>query len=123
GSEHRLAALRELGVRVAVDDFGTGYSSLGYLRRLEVDCLKIDRSFVAGLVQHPRDFALGRSVVALAQSLDLEVIAEGIETPGQAERLREAGCRLSQGFLFAAPEPATEITRHLDHARAGMIPA
>jgi diguanylate cyclase (GGDEF)-like protein/PAS domain S-box-containing protein len=123
GAEHRLAALRELGVRVAVDDFGAGYSSLGYLRRLEIDCVKIDRSFVAGVDQHPRDFALVRSIVELAHSLDLQLIAEGIETRGQAERLREAGCRLGQGFLFAAPEPAGEITRHLDGARAGMIPA
>ncbi len=119
----RLAALRALGVQVAVDDFGTGYSSLSYLRRLEIDCVKIDRSFVAGVSSRGQDAALVRSIVELAHALDLQVIAEGIEVPGEAEVLRESGCRLGQGFLFAGPQSAAAITRRLGEAERAIMTA
>jgi diguanylate cyclase (GGDEF)-like protein/PAS domain S-box-containing protein len=119
----RLSALRDLGVQIAVDDFGTGYSSLGYLRRLEIDCVKIDRSFVAGVTERGQDAALVRSIVELAHALELEVVAEGIETPGQAEMLRKSGCGLGQGFLFATPQPAPSVSLRLDAARAAIMAA
>ena len=107
----RLAGLKALGVRLAVDDFGTGYSSLEYLRRFPVDILKIDRSFVAGVDGDVKESTLCRAIVALAQSLGLQTLAEGIETTGQRGALRTLGCELGQGFLFARPLTAEAVTR------------
>ena len=102
-----LSELRRLGVRLALDDFGTGYSSLSYLQRLPVDILKIDRSFVAGVAKSTEDSALARGILTLGQTLGLETVAEGIETAEQLAVLRELGCQLGQGYLFARPlEPA-----------------
>ncbi len=105
----RIEGLKSLGVRVSVDDFGTGYSSLSYLKRLRADSLKIDRSFVHGLAQDPRDDAIVRTILTLGETLELTVIAEGVETEAQLERLRELGCELAQGFYFARPVPAAEL--------------
>jgi diguanylate cyclase (GGDEF)-like protein/PAS domain S-box-containing protein len=105
-----LQALRELGVRLAIDDFGTGYSSLSYLRRLPVDVLKIDRSFVSVVDAGPDEAALVRSIVALGNSLRLETVAEGIEEPGQLAELRSLGTKLGQGYFFAKPLDPDGIT-------------
>jgi diguanylate cyclase (GGDEF)-like protein/PAS domain S-box-containing protein len=105
-----LRRLREIGVRLAIDDFGTGYSSLSYLRRLPVDILKIDRSFVAVIDAGPDEAALVRSIVSLGRSLRLETIAEGIEQPGQLAELRSFGTLLGQGYLFAKPLEADDVT-------------
>jgi diguanylate cyclase (GGDEF)-like protein len=99
----RLDDLRALGVRLAIDDFGTGYSSLSYLERFPVDVLKIDRSFVSGLAIGGDRSVLARAIVELGRALGLDVVAEGIERTDQATRLRELGCRLGQGYLFARP--------------------
>jgi EAL domain-containing protein (putative c-di-GMP-specific phosphodiesterase class I) len=99
----RLDDLRALGVRLAIDDFGTGYSSLSYLERFPVDVLKIDRSFVSGLAIGGDRSVLARAIVELGRALGLDVVAEGIERTDQAARLRELGCRLGQGYLFARP--------------------
>ena len=104
-----LQPLRALGVHVALDDFGTGFSSLGYLARLPVDELKIDRRFVAGLGVRPEDEALVRAVIGLAGDLGLRVVAEGVETPDQARRLAELGCAWVQGYLYARPTPVSEL--------------
>jgi diguanylate cyclase (GGDEF)-like protein len=99
----RLAELRSLGVRLALDDFGTGYSSLSYLRQFDVDVLKIDRSFVSLLDGSPDDAAIVHGLVQLGRTLRLEVVAEGVETTAQRDRLREEHCGLAQGYLFAPP--------------------
>jgi len=99
-------ALRDLsgeGIRVAIDDFGTGYSSLDQLRRMPVDIVKVDRSFVSGMADDSTDRALVAAVVGMGQALKLGVVAEGIEEPSQVEVLRELGCEIGQGFLFAKP--------------------
>ncbi len=105
----RLIALRDLGVRVAIDDFGTGYSSLGYLRRFPVDILKIAREFVADADAGQDGWAFAHSIIALGRTLGLQIVAEGIEAPGQLDQLREMGCELGQGFLFAHPMPGEQI--------------
>ena len=112
-SARQMEQLRTLGVRVAVDDFGTGYSSLSYLHRLPIDALKIDRSFVAELEARRGTQALVQAIVALAQALDLTVVAEGVETAVQLEFLRTLGCDLAQGYLFARPMPADEVSAFL----------
>jgi EAL domain-containing protein (putative c-di-GMP-specific phosphodiesterase class I) len=109
GAAAALTQLRSTGVRVALDDFGTGYSSIGYLRQLPVDILKIDRSFVAGTADGGPGHALLAAIVAMAKSLDLQVISEGIETLDQLSRLRDIGCHLGQGFLLSRPAPAEAI--------------
>ncbi|MDH5330736.1 MAG: EAL domain-containing protein, partial [Aquincola sp.] len=105
----RLHALRDAGLRLALDDFGTGYSSLSYLHKLPIHVLKVDRSFVAELGVRDSALTLARSIVALARALDLHVIAEGIETLGQANMLRALGCDELQGYLFAKPLPPEQI--------------
>jgi diguanylate cyclase (GGDEF)-like protein/PAS domain S-box-containing protein len=109
-------ALRDLsatGIRVAIDDFGTGYSSLEQLRRMPVDIVKVDRSFVSGMSEDSTDHALVAAVVGMGRALKLAVVAEGIETPSQAEALRELGCHIGQGFLFAKPLSAEAINELL----------
>jgi EAL domain-containing protein (putative c-di-GMP-specific phosphodiesterase class I) len=101
----RLAALRDLGIKVAVDDFGTGYSSLAYLDRYPVDILKVDRSFVEPLGGSPKSAALVRSIIDLASALEIEAIAEGVENADQLATLQSLGCRLAQGYFFAEPRP------------------
>ena len=108
----RLEELKRLGVRLAMDDFGTGYSSLSYLSRFPVDILKMDRSFL-GAGASPTASDLATAVVALGETLELEVVAEGIEYAEQWATLRELGCELGQGFLFARPMDADASLEYL----------
>jgi len=110
----RLQALRALGVRIAIDDFGTGHSSLSYLRRFDVDVLKIAKEFVDVLGQDEQQDAFAATLVRLGELLGLVVVAEGIEEPVQAARLRAVGCPLGQGYLFSRPVDAAGVERLLD---------
>jgi EAL domain-containing protein (putative c-di-GMP-specific phosphodiesterase class I) len=101
-----LQAIGDLGIRIAIDDFGTGFSSLSYLSRLPVDALKIDRSFIAELTHASKASALVSTIITLAHSLKLKVIAEGVETESQSATLRMLACDEMQGFLFSRPLPA-----------------
>jgi diguanylate cyclase (GGDEF)-like protein len=123
GTLESLEALRSLGVRLALDDFGTGYSPLKLLKRVPAHVIKIDQSFVRGLGDRPEDAAIVGAVIAVARSLRLRVVAEGIETEQQAEQLRAMGCDLGQGFLFARPLPPEHVPAVLSNPRWRGRPA
>ncbi|MDX1538386.1 EAL domain-containing protein [Arsukibacterium sp.] len=105
-----LTSLRQQGFRISIDDFGTGYSSLSYLRRLPIDCLKIDRSFVDELPENAEDSQIALAIIAMANALGLDVIAEGVEHPRQRDFLLQAGCATGQGYLYAPAMPRAELT-------------
>ncbi len=108
-----LSSLKALGVKVAIDDFGTGHSSLSYLKRFSIDTLKIDRSFVREITTSEEDLAIAAAVVALGQSLNLKVVAEGVETLQQADCLRALGCNEIQGYLLSRPQTADKLVEWL----------
>lgn len=118
-AKEMLLKLQELGIYIAIDDFGTGYSSLAYLRDLAIDTIKIDRSFVSDLVSEGRDVlfskALIETIIGLAKYLDLEIVAEGIETESQRTLLKHLGCHIGQGYLFSKPITAAEFDQFFQH--------
>jgi diguanylate cyclase (GGDEF)-like protein len=111
-----LEKLRAAGVGVAIDDFGSGYSSIGYIRRLFVDTIKIDRSLVAGLDSDPQQHRVAAAILALVAAFGLTAVAEGVETPAEAARLHALGCAYGQGYLWGRPVGAAEMTRRLAHS-------
>ncbi len=108
-SIEKLAALRQLGIGIAIDDFGTGYSSLAYLARLPVETLKIDRSFIITMATDPTTLTLVQTIIQLAHSFGLKVVAEGVETEEQAKILRLLRCDQMQGYLFSKPLPSADL--------------
>jgi diguanylate cyclase (GGDEF)-like protein len=113
-TERSIERLHELGARLSIDDFGTGYSSLAYLHRFPVDELKIDRTFISDLSSTGRPSPLVSAMVAMGKALGLEIVAEGVETPDQAEQLRALGCDKAQGYLFARPQHPDAIAALLE---------
>jgi len=125
-----LEALRALGVLVAIDDFGTGYSSLSLIKQLPVDILKIDRAFVRDLSTDPSDAAICQTIIAMAQGLGLQVVAEGVETEAQVRFLQEHGCDILQGYALCRPRPAAQAEAFVLHEwqpesirMAGVLPS
>jgi EAL domain-containing protein (putative c-di-GMP-specific phosphodiesterase class I) len=107
----KMKQLKSLGVKIAIDDFGTGYSSLGYLKEFPIDALKIDKSFIQDIVKNDDNAAITNTIITLAQNLNLNVIAEGVETKEQLEFLLSKNCYIMQGFYFSKPIKAEELTK------------
>jgi diguanylate cyclase (GGDEF)-like protein/PAS domain S-box-containing protein len=117
----KLHHLRDAGIQIAIDDFGTGYSSLAYLKRFDIDYLKLDKSFVSNLETDAKDLALSKAIIVMAHKLDIRVVAEGVENKAQLAILKKIGCDYAQGFLIAKPMPADEFELLLQNESTKVI--
>jgi EAL domain-containing protein (putative c-di-GMP-specific phosphodiesterase class I) len=116
-----LSLLKDLGLRLALDDFGTGYSSLAYLQKLPIDVIKIDKAFVSGVGSNRGDGEIIRLILALAHTLELETVAEGVESFDQVEALRKLGCHIAQGYVFSPPLCAADAEMLLQTQKQFML--
>lgn len=116
GAIFRLKKISSLGVKLTIDDFGTGYSSLAYLRRMPIQTLKIDRIFVKDMTKNSQDEQIVRSTINLAHSLNVQVVAEGVEDAASYDMLKLMGCDLIQGYYFSRPLPWNEIAKWMDES-------
>jgi EAL domain-containing protein (putative c-di-GMP-specific phosphodiesterase class I) len=116
-----LNELKAMGIRLAVDDFGTGYSSMSYLKRFPLDVMKIDRSFIADLEHDESDRAICQAMISVARGLNMEVVAEGIETEYQVRFLQDAGCQIGQGFLLDKPMKTGDFIERLKSPNTPII--
>ncbi|HEV2953195.1 MAG TPA: EAL domain-containing protein, partial [Candidatus Dormibacteraeota bacterium] len=121
--QNHIQELKEIGVKLALDDFGTAFASLDYVRRFPIDRIKIDHSFIAGITNNPRDQAIAAGIIALADAIPVEVVAEGIETAEHLDRIRTTGCRLAQGFYLGTPQPAELIGSLLGKPEGSASPS
>ena len=116
-AERQLAALKALGVQLSIDDFGTGYSSLAYLKRFDIDRLKVDKSFIHDMLTNPADMAITRAIIALGHTLGLKIVAEGVEDLATVQVLDALDCEELQGFHFTRPLPVAQLQEWvLQHA-------
>jgi EAL domain-containing protein (putative c-di-GMP-specific phosphodiesterase class I) len=115
----KMQTLKLIGVGFSMDDFGTGHSSLSYLKRLPLDQIKIDQSFVRDITSDPDDASIVKAIIAMSEALDLDVIAEGVETEAQSEFLALHGCHAFQGYLFSRPIPLEEFEEKLNNSAMG----
>jgi EAL domain-containing protein (putative c-di-GMP-specific phosphodiesterase class I) len=116
-----LGELDQLGVKISIDDFGTGYSSLGYLKKLPVDEIKIDRSFVMNMRDDENDASIIRATVGLAHDLGLSIVAEGVENQESQDLLKALNCEYAQGYHICRPAPAKEIGKLLSNTKSGIL--
>jgi EAL domain-containing protein (putative c-di-GMP-specific phosphodiesterase class I) len=116
-----LQQLRDMGVRISIDDFGTRYSTFTYVKHFPADRLKIDQCFIRDLPTNPSDAAIVRAIVSLGHSLDLEVVAEGVERATQLSLLQAEGCDEVQGFYFSKPIPSDDLVTFIDENRAQAV--
>jgi EAL domain-containing protein (putative c-di-GMP-specific phosphodiesterase class I) len=110
-----IKELKKLGVKIAIDDFGTGYSSLGYLTQLELDTIKIDKSFAHNITQDPNRMAVVRGMIAIAQALNVVIVIEGVETGEQLKFYRDLECAIIQGYYYSPPVPISEVPALLEN--------
>jgi EAL domain-containing protein (putative c-di-GMP-specific phosphodiesterase class I) len=118
----KMTELRNFGIRFSLDDFGTGYSSLSYLKKLPLNALKIDKSFVNDIETAPNDETIVQTIIKMGQTLGLEVVAEGVETSAQFELLKYHGCKTYQGYLFGKPLPIGDFEAALLNDAAPIVP-
>ena len=112
-TQSKLIKLKRVGVSISIDDFGTGYSSLAYLKKFDIDVMKIDMSFVTDMLENKHDYEIVKTIISLGHSMDLELIAEGVEEEGQRLALLELGCKAGQGYLFSKPVPLEDFMKLL----------
>jgi len=116
----KLHTLKDMGIKISIDDFGTGYASLRYLQQLPIDIIKIDRSFIDHITDNPNDLAIVKTIMNMAENLNIEVIAEGVETAEQLEQLKQLGCLFYQGYYFSKAVSKEKLAEMIQQQRESI---